>query len=115
MIQASDTTIRAYIRSVLTHRRMELSCLDIGSYRGTVRLRGELRRIGGSTDITAELLETLEHEILRARGVRRVHLHFSNWKKIEETGEWVPLAQSTNRNVLEDEEEHEDEDAVLRS
>lgn len=112
MTNASDTNIRSYIRSVLTHRRMELSSLDIGSFRGTVRLRGELRRIGGSTDITAEVLETLEHEILRLRGVRRVHLHFANWKKREETGEWVTVVHPGSRAVVA-QEEFEDEDAVI--
>jgi len=112
MIQASDTNIRAYVRSVLTHRRIELSCLDIGSYRGTVRLRGEMRRIGGSADITAELLETLENEIRQQRGVRRVHLHFSNWKKREATGEWVTVAQAGNRTILTDEGAEEESRAV---
>ena len=112
MLQASDTNIRAYIRSVLTQRRMELSCLDIGSFRGTVRLRGELRRIGGSADITAEVLENMEHEILRLRGVRRVHLHFSNWKKLDDTGEWVALVHNSPA-VMVCEEESVDEDAAL--
>ncbi|MCZ6795642.1 MAG: hypothetical protein O7J95_18715 [Planctomycetota bacterium] len=90
MQQVSDYEINARVRSVLARHWVDTAKLRFGSFRGTVRLTGELHRLGGDTHTTAQLaskLDCIEHEIQRLRGVKRVYIQLEKWAK-NGTGDW---------------------------
>jgi len=78
--------VRAETRSVLSKNRVDLALLRVGVFENVIRLQGVLRRVAGLPDMTHEALESLERELRRIPGVRRVEMHLTNWHRQE--GEW---------------------------
>jgi hypothetical protein len=91
----SDMELRSRVRGVLTRLWIDLQTLDLGCYRGAVRLRGELRHSGklACQPVEAGAIELLETELRRLRGVRQVLLHVANWRR-NDSGQWE-LANKT--------------------
>jgi hypothetical protein len=81
--------LRAETRSVLSRNRIELSLLRVGVYGNVIRLQGILRRTAGLPELTHEALESLEREIRRIPGVKRVEILLSNWRR--QATEWRPM------------------------
>ena len=71
----SDIEIKAKVRAVLSKHWVDLHRIGFDCCRGTVRFRGELSWIPGHEGATdeASLLEVLEAEIRRIRGVSKVY------------------------------------------
>ena len=92
MQAVADTEIRSEIRSLLVRHRVDLWRLQVRITSGTVRVTGELNYLGGSHDAPTMLVENLEREVGRTRGVKRAYLDFSNWSRLT-SGEWQPLEQ----------------------
>lgn len=91
-----ETFLRAETRSVLSKNRIELSLLRVGTFGSVVRLQGVLRRVAGLPEMTHEGLESLEREIRRIPGVRRVEMLVNNWRR--QGNEWKhvePLVHET--------------------
>ena len=86
----SDFKIVSTIRSALTKRWIDLHKLRVAAFRGTIRLSGELRRIGHHewTKANPPRLETLELDLKRIQGVRRVFFELTNFRR-NEAGQWV--------------------------
>ena len=59
--------------------------------------------------LSASMLETLETEIRRLRGVQRVYFNLNNWLK-DSSGRWSCLEQAVSRSC--DEPAHEEDDAA---
>ena len=59
---ASDFQINSRVRSLLARHWIDLKRVQVGSFRGTVRLAGELCRLGGESAGRHEpqLVETLD-------------------------------------------------------
>jgi hypothetical protein len=93
-----ETFLRAETRSVLSKNRVELALLRVGVFGNVVRLQGALRRVAGLPDMTHEALESLEQEIRRIPGVRRVEVHLSNWRR--QDSEWIPTAAPVLETVV---------------
>jgi hypothetical protein len=89
MATTSDISIRVALRSILIRNHVDLSSVQIGSFSGVVRLRGELKRSHGEVSFTAEALDALERDARRIRGVRRVLLDFRNWMRDQSSGHWT--------------------------
>ena len=87
MLRISDIAIRVAVRTVLTHSRTDMSRLNIGVFRGVVRLQGELRRRSVQSRFSVEAVIGIEEALKGLRGVERVHWELSNWTK-QESGEW---------------------------
>ena len=87
---ASDFQINSRVRSLLARHWIDLKRVQVGSFRGTVRLAGELCRLGGESAGRHEpqLVETLDQEIRAIPDVERVHFEITNWKRTG-TGQWV--------------------------
>ena len=81
--------LRAETRSVLSKYRVELSLIRVGVFGNVIRLQGHLRRVVGLPEMTHEALESLEREIRRVPGVRRVEMHLTNWGRKD--SEWKPV------------------------
>jgi hypothetical protein len=90
----SDQEINRGVRGVLSRHWVDLTATNFASRQGVVRLMGELRRIGPRCEESLEStnIVALDAELRRLRGVRRVHLDLSNWRRDEE-GAWVPVAR----------------------
>jgi len=82
--------LRAETRSVLSSNRVELSLLRVGVFGNVIRLQGMLQRAAGLPELTHEALESLELEIRRIPGVKRVEMHLSNWRRKD--SEWKAVA-----------------------
>jgi hypothetical protein len=96
----SDFQINARVRSVLARHWIDTQRMRIGSFRGTVRLSGELRlicerRTGRKFD--GMQLELVVNEIRAICGVSRVHFDLSNWMK-SESGKMTPIEQSSRHS-----------------
>jgi len=90
--------LRAETRSVLSKNRIELSLVRVGVFETVVRLQGQLRRTAGLPEMTHEALESLEREIRRIPGVRRVEMHLTNWQRSNSA--WQ-LVESPDRATAE--------------
>src|SRR5262245_8859936 len=73
--------LRAETRAVLSKNRIDLALVRVGVFESVIRLQGELRRAAGLPELTHEALESLEREIRRIPGVRRVEMLLSNWQR----------------------------------
>jgi hypothetical protein len=85
-----ESFVRAEARSILSKNRLELALLRVGVFGNAIRLQGVLRRIAGLPELTHEALESLEREMRRIPGVRRVEMLLSNWHR--QDCEWMPTA-----------------------
>jgi hypothetical protein len=84
-----DIRINSMVRSVLASHWVDLQHLNCGSYKGTVRLHGELRYLGHREALSTDgsKLEAIEGDIRRVQGVKRVHVDLLNWRK-NHKGAW---------------------------
>ena len=73
--------VRSETRSVLSKNRVDLALLRVGVFENVIRLQGVLRRVAGLPDMSHEALESLERELRRIPGVRRVEMHLTNWQR----------------------------------
>ena len=87
---AMDTSfLRAEARSVLAKHRVELSLIRVAVFGSVIRVQGVLRRAAGHPEMTHAAVQNLEQELRRVRGVQRIELHLSNWRR--EGSEWRTL------------------------
>jgi len=98
----TDAQIRCGARNVLARHWIDVHLVDIGAFRGVVRLRGELRHQGRSRSepVGAEELQGIELELKRLRGVHRVHLCLENWHHTE-SGEWRETRRTRGKELAE--------------
>ena len=83
--------VNAWIRSVFARHWIDLRQVKYTNSRGTVRIRGELRRLGGGrSQLSPGDLELFEQEIKRVSGVSRVYFELTNWSK-DTGGQWKLL------------------------
>ena len=87
----TDTQVRANVRSTLTQLRLDVQELTIASFKGVVRITGELKRSTREAQpIRATMLEEFTRELRRAKGVQRVLLDPVNWRQVG-CGSWVEV------------------------
>jgi hypothetical protein len=84
-----DIRINSMVRNVLASHWVDLQHLNYGSYKGTVRLHGELRYLGQREFLSNDgsKLEVIEGEIRHVQGVKRIHIDLLNWRK-NHKGAW---------------------------
>jgi hypothetical protein len=85
-----ESFVRAEARSILSRNRLVLALLRVGVFGNAIRLQGALRRVAGLPELTHEALESLEREMRRIPGVRRVEMLLDNWHR--QDSEWKPTA-----------------------
>ena len=123
----SDFRINSKVRAVLAKHWIDLQSIRFGSFRGVVRLMGELRRLGGGSSSARDefQLDVLEGEIKRIRGVKRVYFDLVNWER-SATGQWrekggshaqriATTAGDGESYVVEVAEEEETEEEEIRT
>ena len=90
----SDQEINRGVRGVLSRHWVDLTATNFASRQGVVRLIGELRRVGQRSEESLEStnIVALDAELRKLRGVRRVHLDLSNWRRDEE-GQWIAVVR----------------------
>ena len=94
----SDFKVNSLVRSVLARHWIDLQRVRYATFRGTVRIRGNLSRLGAGDrpQLTPADLEIFEHEIRRIRGANRVCFELRNWRK-DATGRWQQNEGKANR------------------
>jgi hypothetical protein len=92
-MEVSDYRINAAIRSILVKHWVDHQRLTFGSFRGTVRIRGELCYLGTAPPANLSQVEVIEGEIRAVHGVKRVHFELSNWVK-NHLGKWSCIEKS---------------------
>jgi hypothetical protein len=100
-METSDFQINARVRSVLASHWIDLQRLRFGSFRGTVRLSGEVRLLcdQGVRKLDGSLIELLLADLRSIRGVVRVYLDASNWKT-DDAGTLICLDRGGSRSVV---------------
>ncbi len=87
-MEVSDYRLNASVRSILFRHWIDLQRLSFGSFRGTIRVKGELSFLGSNASANLGQLETIESEIRSIRGVKRVCFELSNWSRSDH-GKWT--------------------------
>ena len=98
MENLSDTQIRANLRSVLAHHKVDLNKTSFVCTRGVVRMVGELEKqqAFATQGLSSGDVESLEQDLSRVRGVIRVHMEFKNWLR-ETSGSWKEKGRPKKR------------------
>ena len=114
MENLSDTQIRANLRTVMNHHKVDLTKTSFVCTRGIVRMVGELARqqAYGTLPLHANDVELLERDLSCQRGVVRVHMEFKNWLR-ESSGEWKE--RDAKRRAAEEEEDLPSVEETLQS
>jgi hypothetical protein len=87
-MQISDLKINSGVRSVLSRHWIDLQRVSYASFRGNVRLQGELGYLGGrGAGQEISQFEKIEQEIRRVPGVTRVTVDLDNVER-SKTGKW---------------------------
>ena len=111
----SDTEIRTRVRSVVAHHRLDMQRLTLRIARGTVRVGGELLWLGRSGErLPLAILEALERDLARLRGVRQYFFDLKNWRRAG-PGEWSPVERDGSRRAPSPAERAEETEAANRS
>ncbi len=103
VVAISDFRVNSMVRSILCRHWIDLRALRFGSFRGTVRLVGELH-LCESRDpnaFTSSTLDVLETEIRRLPGVSRVYFDFKNWRR-SPSGDWQSTSKARSQTPVED-------------
>jgi hypothetical protein len=89
-MQTSDYAIQAGVRRVLARHWVDLMAIRLYASRGSIRFQGSLRRLGDAAFESSQLtvVDSIEKEVRRIRGVRRVSFDLSNWRQ-DTAGRWV--------------------------
>ena len=95
----SDLKINSSVRSVLSRHWLDLQKVNYASFRGAVRLQGELAYLGGRCPgMEIARFEQVEQEIRRIAGVSRVNIDLENVQR-SKTGKWE-LVRNTATMLL---------------
>ena len=99
-MNVSDLKINSCVRSVLSRHYVDLQRLSYASFRGTVRLQGELAHLSArSSAIDLGQIEKIDQEIRRIPGVVRVNFDLENVQK-SESGKWE-LVRKTSTMLIQ--------------
>jgi hypothetical protein len=80
--------INSMVRSVLSRHWVDMQKVSYASFRGAVRLQGELAYLGGRCPgMEIGRFEQIEQEIRRLSGVNRVNVDLDNVQRTK-TGKW---------------------------
>jgi len=98
----SDHEINRGVRGVLTRHWVDLSSTNFASRKGVVRLVGELRRMGSdpASSLESTNIVAIDAELRRIRGVQRVHLDVTNWRRNDD-GDWEPVERQVDTDLVE--------------
>ncbi len=85
----SDFQINSRVRGVFARHWIDLQKINFASFRGTVRVSGELCLLGSerSNDFEPTKIVNLEYEIKRIPEVKRVYFEFPAWHR-KPDGAW---------------------------
>ena len=88
------------VRNQLSKRWIDTQRLRIHVARDTVRISGELVRLGMSSAGSGDSIriDILETEIKRIAGIKRVYFELSNWVR-DDSGKWIAVDKESDRLV----------------
>jgi hypothetical protein len=90
-----DLKINASVRRILVEHNLDLSVLHASTTSGSVKIRGQLRKLSlrrMSDRIALRTLGMLETSITRIKGVKRVSFSITNWER--KKGKWKRIKKS---------------------
>jgi hypothetical protein len=100
----SDFQINSRARAVLARNWVDLQQVRFGSFRGTVRVSGQLSYLGERFSAAPDpaKLENIERELRQIPGLERVYFDLTNWRK-DTAGRWECLEKPpTDFSVMEE-------------
>jgi len=83
-VAAEDIIISARVRRVFARHWLDATLVSIMTHRGVVHIAGILQKIHAvdeHDDVNEDLLQTIEQEIKRIKGVKRVVFTLDGWVK----------------------------------
>jgi hypothetical protein len=100
-LAVSDFQINSRVRGIFSKHWLDTSQLSVVTIKGNVYLGGRLRKlpaVSSDIEINEELMEAIDFEIGRIRGVKRVTYRLEEWRK--EAGKFISL--TAKRKSAED-------------
>lgn len=112
-LAAGDFQINSRVRGIFSKHWLDISQLSVVTIKGNVYIGGNLRKLASvSSDIKIDndLMETIDYEIGRIKGIKRITYRLEDWRK--EAGKFVNLKK---RKEDEEEERQKSEERAKRA
>jgi hypothetical protein len=93
-LAAGDFQINSRVRGIFSKHWLDISQLSVVTIKGNVYIGGHVRKLASvSADIKLDidLMETIDFEIGRIKGIKRVTYRLEDWRK--EAGKFISLAR----------------------
>ena len=109
----SDFQINSRVRGIFAKHWLDTSQLSVVTIKGIVYLGGHVRKlpaVSSDIEVDEDLMQNIDFEISRIKGVKRITYRFEEWRK--EAGKFISLAK---RKEAAEEERKRAEDIAKRS
>lgn len=103
---ANDFQINARVRGIFGKHWLDTGRTSVVTIKGNVYVGGVVRKLPGVSariEINEDLLETIDYEIKRVRGVKRVIYRLEEWRK--ESGSFTRLKKRKTEGEKKKEED----------
>lgn len=103
---ASDFQINARVRGIFGKHWLDTGRLSVVTIKGNVYVGGIIRKLPSVSDrieINEDLLEAIDYEIRRVRGVKRITYRLEEWRK--DAGQFVRMRRKAGEEKKRKEEE----------
>ena len=93
-LAVSDFQINSRVRGIFAKHWLDTSQLSVVTIKGNVYLGGHLRKlpaVSSDIEVNEDLMQTIDFELGRIRGVKRITYRLEEWRK--EAGQFISLSQ----------------------
>ena len=91
---SGDFQINSRVRGIFAKHWLDTSQLSVVTIKGNVYIGGQVRKlpaVSHEIEVNEDLMETINFEISRIRGVKRVNYRLEDWRR--EAGKFISLVQ----------------------
>ena len=109
----SDFQINSRVRGIFSKHWLDTSQLSVVTIKGNVYVGGNIKKlaaVSSKIEINEDLMESIDFELRRIKGVKRVTYRLEEWRK--EAGKFISLV---HKKAGEEEEKKRADDMARRS
>jgi hypothetical protein len=107
-LATSDFQVNSRVRGIFAKHWLDTSQLSVVTIKGNVYLGGRIRKlpaVSSDIEINEELMEAIDFEIGRIKGVKRITYRLEEWRR--EAGKFISL--SAHRKTADEEKTRSDD------
>jgi hypothetical protein len=112
-LAAGDFQINSRVRGIFSKHWLDISRLSVVTIKGNIYIGGNVRKlpsVSSDIKIDKDLMETIDFEIGRIKGVKRITYRLEDWRK--EAGKFISFG---HKKVKEEEEKKKSEERARRA